>query len=172
MVAEMKEYIFRKGDIVAIRIGNSEAVELYVVDNDVKQTDQEVLIPLTGYFDQYKYGMCASELILICSSHAKDSVNSENSTDTNAHYSHGVCQPIEFIQSVLSGSPATPFEAACLKDIIKYSSRYGYKKDNSKQQESAKIVDYALWLLLESKGIKVDPRIHNHQTVLKAFGIE
>lgn len=92
------------------------------------------------------------------------------STDTNKHYA-GEIQPIEFIQDCLKNNKnINPFQGACLKDIIKYSSRFG-KKDE-KLKEAKKIVDYSLWLLLETMGVKVDPRKHNHIEILKGFDIE
>jgi hypothetical protein len=88
----------------------------------------------------------------------------------NKHYAtHGI-QPIEFIQQVLRTNPnVNPFEGACLKDIIKYSSRYGLK--DAKINEAKKIVDYALWLLLEAMEVKVDPIKHNHANILKGFDL-
>ena len=55
------------------------------------------------------------------------------------------------------------------KYIIKYCSRYGLKDDEVK--EASKILDYALWLLLEAKGVEIDPNKHNHSEILKHFGI-
>lgn len=89
-------------------------------------------------------------------------------TDTNKHYERAI-QPIEFIQCTLKELPVTPFEGACIKDIIKYSSRYGLKDDKIK--EAKKILDYAFWLLLESAGLKVNPEYHNYTEILKRFGI-
>lgn len=83
----------------------------------------------------------------------------------NQHY-NGTIQPIEFIQSIFKDNKnITPFESACIKDIIKYSGRYG-KKDE-KIKEAGKILDYALWLFLEAQDIKVDPRIHTHEEIMK-----
>lgn len=91
-------------------------------------------------------------------------------TDTNAHYA-GNIQPIEFIQSVLvDNENINPFQGACIKDIIKYTSRFGKKDDKTK--EAKKVVDYALWLLLDTINVKVDPRKHNHTEILKALGIQ
>lgn len=88
----------------------------------------------------------------------------------NKHYARNDIQPIEFIQQVLRTNPnVNPFEGACLKDIIKYSSRYGLK--DAKINEAKKIVDYALWLLLEAMDIKVDPTQHNHANILKGFDL-
>lgn len=93
-----------------------------------------------------------------------------NSTDTNKHYA-GDIQPIEFIQSVLANNNnINPFQGACIKDIIKYTSRFGKKDDKTK--EAKKVVDYALWLLLDTMNVKVDPRKHNHTEILKALGIQ
>lgn len=89
-------------------------------------------------------------------------------TDTNKHYERAI-QPIEYIQCTLNDLPVTPFEGACIKDIIKYSSRYGLK--DNKVKEAKKILDYAFWLLLESAGFKVKPEHHNHTEILKRFGI-
>lgn len=89
-------------------------------------------------------------------------------TDTNKHYEHEI-QPITYIQSTLKDLPVTPFEGACIKDIIKYSSRYGLK--DAKIKEAKKILDYAFWLFLETAGFKVDPEYHNHSEILKRFGI-
>ena len=89
-------------------------------------------------------------------------------TDTNKHYERAI-QPIEYIQCILNDLPVTPFEGACIKDIIKYSSRYGLK--DNKVKEAKKILDYAFWLLLESAGFKVKPEHHNHTEILKRFGI-
>lgn len=92
-----------------------------------------------------------------------------NKVETNSHYL-GEIQPIEFIQSVLSNNTnINSFQGACLKDIIKYSSRFG-KKDE-KLKEAKKIVDYALWLLLETMEVKIDPRKHNHTEILKSLGV-
>ena len=88
----------------------------------------------------------------------------------NQHYAKNEIQPIEFIQQVLRDNPnINPFEGACLKDIIKYSSRYGLKDEKIK--EAKKIVDYSLWLLLEAMGIKVEPMKHNHSNILKGFNL-
>ena len=38
-------------------------------------------------------------------------------------------------------------------------------------KEASKILDYALWLLLEAKGVEIDPNKHNHSEILKHFGI-
>lgn len=89
-------------------------------------------------------------------------------TDTNKHYERAI-QPIEYIQCTLNDLPVTPFEGACIKDIIKYSSRYGLKDD--KVKEAKKILDYAFWLFLETAGFKVAPEYHNHSEILKRFGI-
>lgn len=89
-------------------------------------------------------------------------------TDTNKHYERAI-QPIEYIQCTLNDLPVTPFEGACIKDIIKYSSRYGLK--DNKVKEAKKILDYAFWLLLESAGFKVKPEHYNHTEILKRFGI-
>lgn len=90
--------------------------------------------------------------------------------EVNQHYV-GKIQPIEFIQSVLAdNNNINGFQGACIKDIIKYSSRFG-KKDE-KEKEAKKIVDYSLWLLLETMGVPINPREHNHTTILKAMGIE
>lgn len=89
-------------------------------------------------------------------------------TDTNKHYERAI-QPIEYIQCTLNNLPVTPFEGACIKDIIKYSSRYGLK--DNKVKEAKKILDYAFWLLLESMGGKVNPRYYNHTEILKHFGL-
>lgn len=88
----------------------------------------------------------------------------------NQHYI-GKIQPIEFIQSVLAENKnINPFQGACIKDIIKYSSRFGKKDD--KVREAKKIVDYSLWLLLDSMNIQIDPVKHNYGNILKAIGIE
>lgn len=93
-----------------------------------------------------------------------------NTTDTNKHYA-GEIQPIEFIQQILkNNSKINAFEGSCIKDIIKYSSRYGLK--DAKLKEAKKIVDYSLWLLLEAMDMKVDPKIHNHSNILKGLGID
>lgn len=89
-------------------------------------------------------------------------------SDINKHYM-GDIQPIEYLQCTLTKLPITPFEGACIKDIIKYSSRYGLKDDKTK--EAKKILDYALWLLLNSMNIKVKPEYHNHAEILKCFSI-
>lgn len=90
--------------------------------------------------------------------------------DVNQHYV-GKIQPIEFIQCVLAdNNNINAFQGACLKDIIKYSSRFG-KKDE-KLKEAKKIVDYSLWLLLETMGVEINPTKHNHTTILKAMGVE
>ena len=87
--------------------------------------------------------------------------------DTNKHYEHDI-QPIEYLQCTLNNLPVTPFEGACIKDIVKYSSRFGLKDEKTK--EAKKILDYSLWLLLNSLGIKIDPKVHNHENILKCFG--
>lgn len=86
------------------------------------------------------------------------------STDTSKHYAHSI-QPIEYIQQVMKDLPVNPFEGACIKDIIKYCSRYGLK--DNKQKEAKKILDYALWLYMESQNMTINPRIHNHEEIYK-----
>lgn len=91
-----------------------------------------------------------------------------NTTDTNKHYAiiNGV-QPIQYIEQVLNKlDNADGFECACIKDIIKYASRYGNK--DSKTKESAKILDYAIWLYCHSRGENVDPNI-NHVCIDQAI---
>lgn len=92
--------------------------------------------------------------------------NLVESTDTSKHYAH-LIQPIEYIQQVMKHLPINPFEGACIKDIIKYCSRYGLKDD--KQKEAKKILDYALWLYMESQGMTINPRIHNHEEIYNAL---
>lgn len=99
-----------------------------------------------------------------------DSKFNYHSTDTNKHYSTSEVQPIEFIQQILKDAPTTPFQSACVKDIIKYSSRFGRK--DGKVKEAKKIVDYALWLLIDTMGKKIDPRTMNHTEILKGLKIE
>lgn len=89
--------------------------------------------------------------------------------ETNSHYI-GKIQPIEFLQSILSDNKnINPFQGACIKDIIKYSSRFGKKDD--KEKEAKKIVDYSLWLLLETMGVEINPTKHNHTEILKSLGV-
>ena len=85
-------------------------------------------------------------------------------TDTNSHYCLTQVQPIEYIQDILRNFNGTPFQAACLKDIIKYLSRYGNKDDKIK--EAQKIFDYSLWFLMDALHMKVNPTIHNHEYIL------
>lgn len=89
-----------------------------------------------------------------------------NATDTSNHYAHTI-QPIEYIQQVMKDLPVNGFEGACIKDIIKYCSRYGLKDD--KQKEAKKILDYALWLYMESQNMIINPRTDNHEEIYKAL---
>ena len=91
----------------------------------------------------------------------------KETTDTNAHYVFDGIQPIEYCQKVLTKEQ---FEGACIKDIIKYLSRFG-KKDE-KLKEAKKVIDYALWLAMSVGDKKVDPMKHNHTEIFKALGIE
>ena len=90
-------------------------------------------------------------------------------TDTNLHYQHKT-QPIVYIQEIMQDLPVNGFEGACIKDIVKYCSRYGLKDDTVK--EASKILDYALWLLLETKGVAIDPNKYNHKVILEKLGIK
>ena len=90
-------------------------------------------------------------------------------TDTNLHYQHKT-QPIVYIQEIMQDLPVNGFEGACIKDIVKYCSRYGLKDDTVK--EASKILDYSLWLLLEAKGVAIDPNKYNHKVILEKLGIK
>ena len=90
----------------------------------------------------------------------------EGTTKTSKHYGHKI-QPIEYIQQVIKDLPVNGFEGACIKDIIKYCSRYGLK--DSKEQEAKKILDYALWLYMESQNMTINPRKDNHEEIYKAL---
>lgn len=94
----------------------------------------------------------------------QDNVTWNKATDTSKHYAHKI-QPIEYIQSVMDDLPVNGFEGACIKDIIKYCSRFGLKDD--KQKEAKKILDYALWLFMDVLGYTIDPRINNHESIEK-----
>lgn len=95
-----------------------------------------------------------------------DIKNESNATDTSTHYAHNI-QPIEYIQQVLKDLPVSGFEGACIKDIIKYCSRYGLKDD--KQIEAKKILDYALWLYMDSQSMTINPRTDNHEQIYNAL---
>lgn len=90
--------------------------------------------------------------------------NPSEATSTNQHYMLDGIQPIEYIQKVLKNKDITPFEGGCIKDIIKYASRYGSKDE--KVKEAKKIVDYGMFLLCEAMGKKVDPVRYNHKLLL------
>ena len=47
----------------------------------------------------------------------------------------------------------------------------GFHKLWKDWKEASKILDYSLWLLLEAKGVEIDPNKHNHSEILKHFGI-
>ena len=86
----------------------------------------------------------------------------------NQHYSSSEIQPIEFTHSIFkNNNNITGFEAACIKDIIKYVGRYGKKDD--KVKEAGKILDYALWLYLEAQGYMFNPRVHTHTRIMNYF---
>ena len=93
-----------------------------------------------------------------------------NNTDTNSHYCLSKVQPIEYIQDILKDWKGTSFQSACTKDLFKYLSRYGHKDD--KKKEAKKILDYALWFVLDAYDVKIDPRYHNHETVFEMFSIK
>lgn len=86
----------------------------------------------------------------------------------NEHYQHKI-QPIEYIQQLMVDLPIDGFEGACIKDIIKYSSRYGLK--DTKLNEAGKILDYALWLYLDALDVKIKPNEYNHKVILDKLGI-
>ncbi len=88
-------------------------------------------------------------------------------TDTNAHYITKGVQPIEYCQQFMTKEQ---FEGSCMKDIVKYISRFG-KKDN-KAKEARKILDYALWLAMNTMGKRINPMKYNHTEIFKALGIE
>lgn len=90
-----------------------------------------------------------------------------NSTDTNSHYCIDGIQPIQYCQRCLTPEQ---FQGACIKDVIKYLSRFG-KKDE-KIREAEKALDYALWLYMSVAGKDVDPTKHNHEAIFKALEIE
>lgn len=81
----------------------------------------------------------------------------------NQHYAVHEIQPITYIRQCLKDLPVTGFEGACIKDIIKYTSRYGLKDD--KVKEAGKILDYALWLYMDAKGMDIEPAVDNHDTI-------
>ena len=90
-----------------------------------------------------------------------------NSTDTNSHYCIDGIQPIQYCQRCLTPEQ---FQGACIKDVIKYLSRFG-KKDE-KIREAEKALDYALWLYMSVAGKDVDPTKHNHEAIFKALEID
>lgn len=94
----------------------------------------------------------------------KTEIIDSEATSTNQHYMLDGIQPIEYIQKVLKNKDITPFEGGCIKDIIKYTSRYGSKDE--KVKEAKKIVDYGMFLLCEAMGKKVDPVRYNHKLLL------
>lgn len=89
-----------------------------------------------------------------------------NSTDTNSHYCIDGIQPIQYCQRCLTPEQ---FQGACIKDVIKYLSRFG-KKDE-KIREAEKALDYALWLYMSVAGKDVDPTKHNHEAIFKALEV-
>ena len=88
-------------------------------------------------------------------------------TDTNKHYCIDGIQPIQYCQRCLTPEQ---FQGACIKDVIKYLSRFG-KKDE-KIREAEKALDYALWLYMSVAGKDVDPTKHNHEAIFKALEID
>lgn len=96
-----------------------------------------------------------------------DMVCQSNSTDTNSHYCIDGIQPIQYCQRCLTPEQ---FQGACIKDVIKYLSRFG-KKDE-KIREAEKALDYALWLYMSVAGKDVDPTKHNHEAIFKALEID
>lgn len=92
---------------------------------------------------------------------------SDEATDTNAHYITNGVQPIQFCQQFMTKEQ---FEGACMKDMVKYISRFGKKDD--KVKEAKKIVDYALWLAMSTMNAEIDPMKHNHTEIFKALGVE
>lgn len=88
-------------------------------------------------------------------------------TDTNSHYCIDGIQPIQYCQRCLTPEQ---FQGACIKDVIKYLSRFG-KKDE-KIREAEKALDYALWLYISVAGKDVDPTKHNHEAIFKALEID
>lgn len=90
-----------------------------------------------------------------------------NSTDTNSHYCIDGIQPIQYCQRCLTPEQ---FQGACIKDVIKYLSRFG-KKDE-KIREAEKALDYALWLYMSVAGKDIDPTKHNHEAIFKALEID
>lgn len=88
-------------------------------------------------------------------------------TDTNSHYCIDGIQPIQYCQRCLTPEQ---FQGACIKDVIKYLSRFG-KKDE-KIREAEKALDYALWLYMSVAGKDVDPTKHNHEAIFKALEID
>lgn len=88
-------------------------------------------------------------------------------TDTNSHYCIDGIQPIQYCQRCLTPEQ---FQGACIKDVIKYLSRFG-KKDE-KIRETEKALDYALWLYMSVAGKDVDPTKHNHEAIFKALEID
>ncbi len=90
-----------------------------------------------------------------------------NSTNTNSHYCIDGIQPIQYCQRCLTPEQ---FQGACIKDVIKYLSRFG-KKDE-KIREAEKALDYALWLYMSVAGKDVDPTKHNHEAIFKALEID
>lgn len=93
--------------------------------------------------------------------------NANINTDTNSHYCIDGIQPIQYCQRCLTPEQ---FQGACIKDVIKYLSRFG-KKDE-KIREAEKALDYALWLYMSVAGKDVDPTKHNHEAIFKALEID
>lgn len=96
----------------------------------------------------------------------QESPTKSQQTDTNSHYCIDGIQPIQYCQRCLTPEQ---FQGACIKDVIKYLSRFG-KKDE-KIREAEKALDYALWLYISVAGKDVDPTKHNHEAIFKALEI-
>ena len=139
-----------------VGIVDKELIEVDVLNDGHKKQDGEIFRYVYEYVVPYKR---------VTSDECKE-VDQKDYTDTSKHYAHGI-QPIEYIQQVLRDLPVNAFEGACIKDIIKYCSRYGLKDD--KQREAKKILYYALWLYMESQNMTINPRTDNHEEIYKAL---
>lgn len=80
--------------------------------------------------------------------------NLDEHKSADTHYERGSLQPIQYMQEQLSFER---FEGFCLGNIIKYSSRFGRKDGNSKENEARKILNYAKALYIHEQNKKVNP---------------
>lgn len=79
-------------------------------------------------------------------------LDSHKSADV--HYEKGSLQPIQYMQEQMNFEK---FEGFCLGNIMKYSSRFGYKDGNSKVNEARKILNYAKALYVHEQDKKINP---------------